>query len=113
MQIHPQEGLLQQARKLQQSPAFAEMRRRRRQVVQHRIARLAQLGIRRGEACRANQDVISGVECRLGAYAYAPTRRIVQFSLLGLRFSDALVYAAELHRYQLRKGGQIPMRRTC
>lgn len=46
VQVHPQEGLLQQARKLQHSPAaFAEIRRRR-QVVEHRIARLAQLGIR-------------------------------------------------------------------
>ena len=45
VQVHPQEALLQQARALQQSPAFAEVRRRR-QVVEHRIARLVQLGIR-------------------------------------------------------------------
>jgi hypothetical protein len=37
--------LLQQARELQASPAF-DQARRRRQVVEHRIARLAQLGIR-------------------------------------------------------------------
>jgi hypothetical protein len=43
--VHPQEALLQQARELQRSPAFAEVRRRR-QVVEHRIARLVQLGIR-------------------------------------------------------------------
>ena len=43
--VHPQEALLQQARELQASPAFAEARRRR-QVVEHRIARLVQLGIR-------------------------------------------------------------------
>jgi hypothetical protein len=43
--LHPQEGLLQAARELQASPAFAEYRRRR-QVVEHRIARLVQLGIR-------------------------------------------------------------------
>ena len=43
--LHPQEALLQQARELQASPAFAEARRRR-QVVEHRIARLVQLGIR-------------------------------------------------------------------
>jgi Transposase DDE domain/Transposase domain (DUF772) len=43
--LHPQEALLQQARALQLSPAFAEARRRR-QVVEHRIARLVQLGIR-------------------------------------------------------------------
>jgi transposase len=45
VQLHPQEALLQQARELQASPAFAEARRRR-QVVEHRIARLVQLGIR-------------------------------------------------------------------
>jgi Transposase DDE domain/Transposase domain (DUF772) len=43
--LHPQEGLLQAAREFQASPAFAEYRRRR-QVVEHRIARLVQLGIR-------------------------------------------------------------------
>jgi len=43
--LHPQEALLQQARTFQHSPAFAEYRRRR-QVVEHRLARLVQLGIR-------------------------------------------------------------------
>ncbi len=47
VQLHPQEALLQQARELQASPAFDEARRRR-QVVEHRIARLVQLGIRQG-----------------------------------------------------------------
>jgi hypothetical protein len=45
VQLNPHEALLQQARELQASPAFAEARRRR-QVVEHRIARLVQLGIR-------------------------------------------------------------------
>ncbi len=43
--LHPQEGLLQTARTLQASPAFGEYRRRR-QVVEHRLARLVQLGLR-------------------------------------------------------------------
>src|SRR5216683_2853848 len=43
--VHPQEALLQRAREFQASAAFDEARRRR-QVVEHRIARLAQLGIR-------------------------------------------------------------------
>src|SRR4051812_32672531 len=43
--VHPQERLLQDARALQASPAFAAYRRRR-QRVEHRIARLVQLGIR-------------------------------------------------------------------
>jgi hypothetical protein len=45
VQLHPQEALLKQARTLQASPAFDEIRQRR-QVVEHRIARLVQLGIR-------------------------------------------------------------------
>ena len=45
VQVHPQEGLLQEARRLQRSPAFAEYRKLR-QVVEHRLARLVQLGIR-------------------------------------------------------------------
>lgn len=45
VQVHPQEALLQKARAFQASPAFAEYRRRR-QVVEHRLARLVQLGIR-------------------------------------------------------------------
>ena len=45
VQLHPQEALLQQARALQQSEAFAGYRQRR-VVVEHRLARLVQLGIR-------------------------------------------------------------------
>ena len=44
VQLHPQEALLQQARALQQSEAFGEYRQRR-VVVEHRLARLVQLGI--------------------------------------------------------------------
>ncbi len=43
--VHPQEALLQQARALQQSPAFQPYKRAR-QAVEHRLARLVQLGIR-------------------------------------------------------------------
>ena len=45
VQLHPQEGLLQQARALQQSEDFAGYRKWR-VVVEHRLARLVQLGIR-------------------------------------------------------------------
>ena len=45
VQLHPQEALLQQARALQRSEAFAGYRHRR-VVVEHRLARLVQLGIR-------------------------------------------------------------------
>ena len=43
--VHAQEALLQQARALQHSAAFGDYRCKR-QVVEHRIARLVQLGIR-------------------------------------------------------------------
>jgi Transposase DDE domain len=43
--VHPQEPLLQAARAFQASPAFKEYRAMR-QVVEHRLARLVQLGIR-------------------------------------------------------------------
>ncbi len=43
--IHPQEALLQEARALQQSAAYDEYRARR-VLVEHRLARLVQLGIR-------------------------------------------------------------------
>ncbi len=45
VQVHPQEPLLQQARALQASPAFTPYRALR-QVAEHRLARLVQLGIR-------------------------------------------------------------------
>ena len=44
--LHPQEALLQEARAFQQSEAYAPYRKLR-QVVEHRIARLVQLGVRK------------------------------------------------------------------
>jgi transposase len=43
--LHPQERLLQEARALQESPAFREYSQKRL-VAEHRVARLVQLGIR-------------------------------------------------------------------
>jgi hypothetical protein len=45
VRLHPQEALLQKARDRQHSEAFIEYRKRR-QVSEHRLARLVQLGIR-------------------------------------------------------------------
>ena len=45
VQLHPQEDLLRQARALQKSPDFP-VYRQMRQTVEHRLARLVQLGIR-------------------------------------------------------------------
>ena len=45
VRLHPQEALLQQARALQKSEGYSEYRQRR-VVVEHRLARLVQLGMR-------------------------------------------------------------------
>jgi len=45
VQVHPQERLIQAARAFQHSPPFKECQRRR-QVVEHRLARVIQLGMR-------------------------------------------------------------------
>jgi hypothetical protein len=45
VQVHPQEALLQEARLFQQSPAFRTVQALR-QVAEHRLARVVQLGIR-------------------------------------------------------------------
>ena len=54
VRLHPQEALLQQARALQHSEAFAEYRQRR-VVVEHRLARLVQLGIRQSRYCEGSK----------------------------------------------------------
>ena len=43
--LHPQEALLQRARALQRSEGYSDYRQRR-MVVEHRLARLVQLGVR-------------------------------------------------------------------
>src|ERR1035437_7099192 len=45
IQVHPQEALLQKARAFQKSPGFRPFKAAR-QAVEHRLARLVQLGIR-------------------------------------------------------------------
>jgi len=66
--LHPQERLLQQARAFQASPTFADARRRR-QTVEHRIARLVQLGIRQarylGQAKTAFQLLMAAAVANL------------------------------------------------
>ena len=60
VRLHPRETLLQQAHALQQSEAFTEYRRRR-VVVEHRLARLVQLGIRQSPLLRSCQDTVPAV----------------------------------------------------
>ena len=73
VQVHPQETLLQEARHLQHSPAFGEYRRLR-QVVEHRLARLVQLGIRqaryRGKAKTLFQLFMAAAVANLTLLAY-------------------------------------------
>ena len=111
IQVHPHEVLLQQARELQASPAF-DQARRRRQVVEHRIARLAQLGIRQARyfgrtktlfqvclaaavanltllaatsgAASTADSVTLGTLLAILAAVLGPRRRIVRFRLIAL-----------------------------
>jgi Transposase DDE domain len=54
--VHPQEVLLQDARRLQTSPTFHDYRARR-QTVEHRLARLVQLGIRQARYVGRSQTL--------------------------------------------------------
>ena len=79
MRVHPQEALLQQTRSLQGSEDFAGYRQRR-VVVEHRLARLVQLGMRQARyfgrdktlfqllltATVANLTLVAGKVGRLG-----------------------------------------------
>ena len=72
--VHPQEALLQQARAFQASAAFAAVRRRR-QAVEHRLARLMQLGLRQaryvGRAKTLFQLAMAAAVANLTLLAYA------------------------------------------
>ena len=77
VQVHPQERLLRAARALQASPAFREYRARR-QVVEHRLARLVQLGLRqaryRGRAKTLFQLLLAAAVANLTLLAGADGR---------------------------------------
>ena len=61
----PRNGCCRRPAPLQASPAFAEYRRRR-QVVEHRIARLVQLGIRQARDIGTDQDAVPTADGRGG-----------------------------------------------
>jgi transposase len=73
--VHPQESILQAARAFQESPAFKEYRALR-QVVEHRLARLVQLGIRQaryvGRKKTLFQLLMAAAVANLTLLAYAP-----------------------------------------
>ena len=76
VQLHPQEELLQEARRFQASPAF-QTYRSLRQVVEHRLARLVQLGIGqaryRGRAKTLFQLFMTAAVANLTLLAYQAT----------------------------------------
>ena len=57
---HPQEALLQEARQWQQSPDFDRFRKER-QVVEHRIARMMQLGMRQARYCGRHKTLFQAL----------------------------------------------------
>jgi len=100
--VHPQERLIQQARRLQEQPGF-DTYRKKRQTVEHRLARLVQLGIRQARyvglrktcfqlmmaAAVANLTLIAGAQSRLLRLSWPSiglTRALLPFrTLLGVR----------------------------
>jgi len=90
--LHPEEGLLQEARAYQQTAAFREDVKLR-QVVEHRLARLVQLGIRQARyfgryktkwqllmaAAVANLVLVAAWEATVGN---APSPGVTSFNLL-------------------------------
>ncbi len=90
--IHPQEGLLQEARALQQSAAYDEYRARR-VAVEHRLARLVQLGIRQSR-------YFGRVKTRFQLYLAAT---VANLTLVAgkIDLSDSVGGGAEAHRVVL------------
>ncbi len=87
--IHPQEGMLQEARALQQSAAYDEYRARR-VAVEHRLARLVQLGIRQSR-------YFGRVKTRFQLYLAAT---VANLTLVAgkIDLSDSVGGGAEAHR---------------
>ncbi len=87
--IHPQEALLQQGRALQQSTHYDEYRARR-VVVEHRLARLVQLGIRQSR-------YFGRVKTRFQLYLAAT---VANLTLVAgkIELSDSAGGGAEAHR---------------
>ena len=90
--IHPQEGLLQEARALQQSAAYDEYRARR-VAVEHRLARLVQLGLRQSR-------YFGRVKTRFQLYLAAT---VANLTLVAGKsdLSDSVGGGAEAHRVVL------------
>jgi len=103
IRVHPQEALLQKARALQASPAFREYRARR-QGAEHRIARLAQLGIRQaryfGRTKTLFQLYLAAAVANLTLLANAASGRAGSTALAGLFLALAALLLAHSSRLQ-------------
>ena len=93
--LHPQEALLQQARALQHSEAFAEYQKRR-QVSEHRLARLVQLGIRQGRYFGRLKTLF---QLLLAATVANLTLVAIKMGMMGRPSHQAASFLASLHQH--------------
>ena len=101
VRLHPQEAMLQQARGLQRSAGYAEYRQRR-VVVEHRLARLVQLGVRQARyfgrtktlfqllmaATVANLTLVAGRIGMMGEAIAGPRSPDISLALISTTWSD-------------------------
>jgi hypothetical protein len=115
--LHPQEALLQQARAFQNSPEFAPYRKLR-QVAEHRLARLMQLGMRKARyfgrtktrfqllmaATVANLTLIASRACRGVGLMWGQRQRPAQPSsqIFGPTLAMVLVSQLSVSRFLTR-----------
>lgn len=93
--LHPQEALLQQARLFQKSAAFAGYRKRR-QVAEHRLARLVQLGIRQA---RYFGRVKTHFQLLLAATVANITLVATKMGMMGKPSHQAAPFLSSLHQH--------------
>jgi hypothetical protein len=93
--LHPQEALLQQARLFQKSEAFAGYRKRR-QVAEHRLARLVQLGIRQA---RYFGRVKTHFQLLLAATVANLTLVAAKMGMMGKTGHQAAPFLSSLHQH--------------
>jgi len=102
IQVHPQERLLQEARALQESPAFRGYCHMR-QVAEHRLARLVQLGIRRarhvGRRGTLFQLLMAATVANLTLVARRTEQRSLQGSPSFSMSSFGLAFVASIRRH--------------
>jgi len=93
--LHPQEAFLQQARALQRSEAFAEYQKRR-QISEHRLAGLVQLGIRQA---RYFGQLKTLFELFLAATVTNLTLVATKMRMMGRSSHRAASFLASLHQH--------------